>query len=147
MQLIVKILMSQTTKDMGVKRWLPNVSVQADLGFSSPPKTTPAQVAHPPVSAKSRLTQLLEQFGLEDEADELACNGIKSQTDLSYLDENVMKKIRFSPVSKAKLKRLKKYWENLQIQDFKPSKKDVMIADTGNPTKGFDSGDIAQDYP
>jgi hypothetical protein len=57
---------------------------------------------------KLQLTRLLEQYGLEDEADVLASNGIKKDRDLSFIDEDVIKDLTLTPVSKAKLRKLVK---------------------------------------
>jgi hypothetical protein len=57
---------------------------------------------------KLQLTRLLQQYGLEDEADMLAGNGIKKYRDLSFIDEDVIKEMTLSIVSKAKLKKLVK---------------------------------------
>jgi hypothetical protein len=57
---------------------------------------------------KLQLTRLLEEYGLEDEADVLASNGIKKDRDLSFIDEEVIKELTLTPVSKAKLRKLVK---------------------------------------
>ena len=57
---------------------------------------------------KMKLTRLLQQYGLEDEADVLANNGIKKYRDLSFIDDGVIKDLTLSPVSKAKLMKLVK---------------------------------------
>ena len=67
----------------------------------------PAEVL-PESSDKMKLRRLLEQFGLEDEADVLANNGIKKYRDLSFIDDGVIKDLTLAPVSKAKLMKLVK---------------------------------------
>jgi hypothetical protein len=55
-----------------------------------------------------QLTRLLEQFGLEDEADVLACNGIKKDRNLSLIDDDVIRDLELSTASKAKLRMLRR---------------------------------------
>jgi hypothetical protein len=55
---------------------------------------------------KLQLIRLLKQYGLEDEADVLALNGVKKDRDLSFIDEDVIKDLGLTPVSKAKLRKL-----------------------------------------
>jgi Ca2+-binding EF-hand superfamily protein len=55
---------------------------------------------------KSQLQELLEKYDLEDDADVLAKNGIKKESDLSYVNESVIKAMQLSPVSVAKLRKL-----------------------------------------
>jgi len=57
---------------------------------------------------RMKLRRLLEQYGLEDEDDVLASNGIKKYRDLSFIDGDVLKDLTLSPVSKAKLRKLVK---------------------------------------
>jgi hypothetical protein len=45
---------------------------------------------------KLQLTRLLEQYGLEDEGDVLASNGIKKDRDLSLIDDDVIRDLQFS---------------------------------------------------
>ncbi len=54
------------------------------------------------------LTRLLELYCLEDEADVLASNGIKKNRDLSFINDDVIKDLTLSTVSKAKLRKLVK---------------------------------------
>ncbi len=57
---------------------------------------------------KLQLTRLLEQYGLEDEGDVLVSNGIKKDRDLLFIDEDVIKDLTLTPVSKVKLRKLVK---------------------------------------
>jgi hypothetical protein len=52
--------------------------------------------------------QLLQEYGLEDEADVLANNGIRREGDLRFVTDQVIKELPLSTLSKAKLKELAK---------------------------------------
>jgi hypothetical protein len=54
------------------------------------------------------LTEMLSKYDLEDEVDLLGQNGIKKDLDLEYLDEDLIKDMTLTPVSKAKLRRIAK---------------------------------------
>ena len=62
----------------------------------------------PESSDKMKLRRLLEQFGLEDEDDVLMNNVTKKYRDLSFIDDDVIKDLTLSPVSKAKFMKLVK---------------------------------------
>jgi hypothetical protein len=72
---------------------------------------------------KLQLRRLLLQYGLEDEAHVLASNGIKKDRDLLFIDEDVIKDLELSPVSKAKLRRLVKAVAALEtvVEDSAPA--------------------------
>jgi Ca2+-binding EF-hand superfamily protein len=55
---------------------------------------------------KSQLQELLEKYDLEDDADVLTKNGIKKESDLSFVNESVIKAMQLSLVSAAKLRKL-----------------------------------------
>ena len=63
-------------------------------------------VKSPQKSVLSR--QLLEEYGLEEEADVLTNNGIRTECDLRFVSDEVIKQLPLSIVSKAKLKELAK---------------------------------------
>jgi hypothetical protein len=75
-----------------------------DIEQAAVQEEAPADVS----SESMQLTRLLEQYGLEDEADVLASNGIKKDRDLSFIDEDVIKDLTLTPLSKAKLRKLVK---------------------------------------
>jgi hypothetical protein len=50
--------------------------------------------------------QLLREYGLEDEADVMANNGIRRECDLRFVTDQVVKELPLSTLSKAKLKEL-----------------------------------------
>jgi hypothetical protein len=60
----------------------------------------------PPEPMLSR--QLLQEYGLEDESDLLANNGIRREGDLRFVTDEVIKELPLSTLSKAKLKELAK---------------------------------------
>ncbi len=87
-----------------------------------------------------KLRRLLEQYGLEDETDVLASNGIKKYRDLSFIDDDVIKDFTLSPVSKAKLRKL---LETLGAQSPEETSESVhdMDVDQGGASKD-DNGDL-----
>jgi hypothetical protein len=89
---------------------------------------------------KMKLRRLLEQYGLEDETDVLASNGIKKYRDLSFIDDDVIKDFTLSPVSKAKLRKL---LETLGAQSPEETSESVhdMDVDQGGASKD-DNGDL-----
>ena len=54
---------------------------------------------------RMKLRRLLEQYGLEDEDDVLDNNDVKKDRDLSFIDDDVLKDLTLSPVSKGHLVR------------------------------------------
>jgi hypothetical protein len=80
---------------------------------------------------KLHLRRLLLQYGLEDEAHVLASNGIKKDRDLLFIDEDVIKDLELSPVSKAKLRRLVKAVGALE-----------MVVEDSAPAGGVDVYDV-----
>ncbi len=66
------------------------------------PRTSPALSALKPLG----LTELLENYDLEDDSDVLTKNGIKKESDLSYVNESVIKALQLSPVSATNLRKL-----------------------------------------
>jgi hypothetical protein len=60
----------------------------------------------PPEPVLSR--QLLQEYGLEDESDLLANNGIRREGDLRFVTDEVIQELPLSTLSKAKLKELAK---------------------------------------
>jgi len=81
-------------------------------GHTTSSCATPLQNAAADVLSESPkklpLTRLLELYCLEDEADVLASNGIKKNRDLSFINDDVIKDLTLSTVSKAKLRKLVK---------------------------------------
>ena len=63
-------------------------------------------VKSPQKSVLSR--QLLEEYGLEEEADVLTEHGIRTEGDLRFVSDEVIKELPLSILSKAKLKELAK---------------------------------------
>jgi hypothetical protein len=55
---------------------------------------------------KTSLLSILSEFHLADEADQLAKDGIATEDDLQYLDEDVFKECHVTPIAKGKLRNL-----------------------------------------
>ena len=67
-----------------------------------------AEPAHESSSDALLLTEMLSKYDLDDEVDLLAQIGIKKDRDLKYLDEDLIKDMQLTPISKAKLRRIAK---------------------------------------
>ena len=67
-------------------------------------------------SEEVRLYKVLQTFDLQDETDELARQGIKKECDLAYLDEELIKDLPLTPVSKAKLRRAARWIAPVQAE-------------------------------
>ena len=59
-----------------------------------------------PHSSENTWISILKDFDLDDDAEELAKNGIKKERDVRYLDDDLIVQCSLTPVSTRKLKRL-----------------------------------------
>jgi hypothetical protein len=87
-----------------------------------------------------KLRRLLEQSGLEDEDDVLVSNGIKKYRDLSFIDDDVMKDLTLSPVSKAKLRKLVKALGAPTPEETSETVHDMHVDQVG--ASKYDNGDL-----
>ena len=90
---------------------------------------------------ESRLAKVLEDFDLADEMEELRRNGIQKDRDLTYLDDDVIKELSLTPVSKAKLRKLASTWNETSAETLATSP-EVLGCDKSSPAAGTPSGSV-----
>ena len=90
---------------------------------------------------ESRLAKVLEDFDLADEMEELRRNGIQKDRDLTYLDDDVIKELSLTPLSKAKLRKLASTWNETSAETLATSP-EVLGCDKSSPAAGTPSGSV-----
>ena len=90
---------------------------------------------------ESRLAKVLEDFDLADEMEELRRNGIQKDRDLTYLDDDVIKELSLTPLSKAKLRKLASTWNETSAETLATTA-EVLGCDKSSPAAGTPSGSV-----
>ncbi len=89
---------------------------------------------------RMKLRRLLEQYGLEDEDEVLDNNDVKKDRDLSFIDDDVLKDLTLSPVSKGKLRKLVKALGASTPDETSETVHDMHVDQVG--VSKYDNGDL-----